>query len=371
MKARLFIVPAVIVALFASAQLAGAGPNILNLDPSGNTTVACSTHLRLTARTRNQVTAKCDAATNGTLAPSTSTSASTTSSSTSTSTTTKPTTDPAPAPSTSDAGVPAPVNAGKSWVRTFDESFSGSDYDHSKLGPCFDWNAGTCTGSFNSGREWYDGCMINVSNGTAKLTAAPIEKAPCTNEHAVDHGDYLSGLLSTARPINTPGTPYRYTFTYGYVEARLKVPPQTPGFFTAFWMLDADPTYKYSSEFDILEMLGNDASTPWQTYHGLPDRSVTLSVQNPDQGPNQCAAKRYDDGFHTFGADWEPNSFAFYIDGHECRRWNVKTETRPMQLILDLMVDHAWETSWGSHVDPVALPTRTLEADYIRVWQQK
>ena len=168
MKARLFIVPAVIVALFASAQLAGAGPNILNLNPGGNTTVTCSTHMRLTDRSRNHVTAKCDPTTNGTLGSTTSTSASTTSSTASTTTTT---TKPATDPPSSDAGVPAPVADGKSWVRTFDESFSGTDYDHQKLTPCFDWNAGTCTGSFNSGREWYDDCMVDVSNARDSAAA--------------------------------------------------------------------------------------------------------------------------------------------------------------------------------------------------------
>src|SRR5688572_22563160 len=40
---------------------------------------------------------------------------------------------------------PAPVAAGKQWKMVFGEEFNGTDYDHNKLTPCFDWNYGACT----------------------------------------------------------------------------------------------------------------------------------------------------------------------------------------------------------------------------------
>jgi hypothetical protein len=46
--------------------------------------------------------------------------------------------------------------------------------DLTKLTPCFDWNFGGCTNSFNTGRERYLPSQVQVSNGTAKLVAEPL-----------------------------------------------------------------------------------------------------------------------------------------------------------------------------------------------------
>ena len=138
---------------------------------------------------------------------------------------------------------PAPSAPGKTWQVSFAEEFTGSSYDRAKLTPCFDWNYGACTNTFNNGREHYQPSQVVVSNGTAKLIAAPLnppfESDSCQNGKCT----YQAGLLSTAR-AKADSRPYLFAFTYGYVEARLKF-PATQGFFTAFWMLPADRSYTY------------------------------------------------------------------------------------------------------------------------------
>src|SRR5262245_24393901 len=51
---------------------------------------------------------------------------------------------------------------GKSWTLTFAEEFDGTDFDHNKLSPCFDWNTGDCTSSFNNGYEHYLPSQVRV-----------------------------------------------------------------------------------------------------------------------------------------------------------------------------------------------------------------
>ncbi len=63
--------------------------------------------------------------------------------------------------------------AGHTWQLGFSEEFEGSGYDAAKLTPCFDWNYGGCTGSFNQGREYYAASQIHVSGGAAHLVAEP------------------------------------------------------------------------------------------------------------------------------------------------------------------------------------------------------
>jgi hypothetical protein len=48
---------------------------------------------------------------------------------------------------------PAPAASGRQWRMTYSEEFSGTALDPTKLTPCFDWNFGACTASFNTGKE--------------------------------------------------------------------------------------------------------------------------------------------------------------------------------------------------------------------------
>ncbi|MEV0273925.1 glycoside hydrolase family 16 protein [Hamadaea sp. NPDC050747] len=281
-----------------------------------------------------------------------------------------PSTAPSKSPAAQPAGVPAPAAPGKTWKLTFSEEFSGSDYDHTKLTPCFDWNSGDCTSTFNEGREHYQPSQVTVSGGTAKLTAAPL--SPARTDSACQNGrcTYKAGLLSTARPKATSGADYLYAFTYGYVEARIKF-PATQGFFTAFWMLPTNRDYEYQTEIDILELLGDDPSTMYMTYHYAGrDQSYTPNTGKHNNG--KCAVKDYSKNFVRMGVDWQPDHIAWYIDGKKCGQFTVKAQIakEPMQLILHMMVDNNWQRRWNVGLTDPTL-TRRLEVDYIRVYQQR
>src|SRR5258708_36576450 len=74
-----------------------------------------------------------------------------------------------------------------------------------------------------------------------------------------------SGAYTSAR-IKTRGT---FSFTYGRVAARLKI-PQGQGIWPAFWMLGTDiPTAGWPAcgEIDIMENIGREPSTVHGTVH--------------------------------------------------------------------------------------------------------
>jgi beta-glucanase (GH16 family) len=263
------------------------------------------------------------------------------------------------------------VASGKRWAVTFAEEFNGSAYDHEKLTPCFDWNYGGCTDSFNKGREHYDPAQVRVSGGTAKLVAEPLTPALASNGCFENQCTYKSGLLATSRPKASDGSDYLYAFTYGYVASRLKF-PGTQGFFTAFWMLPTDPSYSYRSEIDIVEILGDDPNTIFMTYH-YADRSRSHAVNNGKRNNGDCAVKDYSQDFHEFGVDWQPGHVAWYIDGTKCDEFTGSAdqiESGPMQLIMDLMVDHSWQQDWDVTLQDTTL-VRQIEVDWIRVYQQE
>jgi beta-glucanase (GH16 family) len=264
---------------------------------------------------------------------------------------------------------PIVPEAGKHWTVAFSEEFSGTELDRSKLTPCFDWNYGSCTSSFNHGREHYQPSQVVVSNGTAKLIAAPL--SPAISLDACQGGSctYKAGLLSTARP-KADVSRYLFAFTYGYVEARIKF-PATQGFFTAFWMLPANSSFSYRSEIDILELLGDDPSTMFMTYH-YAGRAQSYAINEGKFSNGACPVKDYSADFVRMGVDWQPDHIAWYIDGEECGRFTnaFQIESGPMQLILHMMVDNDWQRRWNvGLIDPTLV--RQLEVDYIRVYQEK
>jgi beta-glucanase (GH16 family) len=265
---------------------------------------------------------------------------------------------------------PSPLPAGKSWKVNFHDEFDGTTLNASNWTPCFDWNYGACTNSFNNGKEHYDPGQVRVSNGTAKLVAEPLSPPLAASGCYNGSCTYKAGLISTARPNAGNGSSYLHPFTYGYVEARMKY-PATSGIFTAFWMLPTDPSYNYTNEIDIAEILGGDPDTIFMTYH-YNNRSTSHAVNAGDHNNGACDVKNYSQDWVRLGMDWEPTYVAWYINGVKCGQFNGNTSTipnGPMQLILHTMVDNDWERDWGL-VLPNQSVASTLEVDYVRVYQQ-
>lgn len=266
---------------------------------------------------------------------------------------------------------PAPLLSGKSWKVIFDDDFNGTTYDASKWTPCFDWNFGDCTSSFNGGREHYQPSQVQVSGGAAHLVAAPLSPPYSSSACLGGSCTYKAGLLATSRPNAGNGSGYLFPFTYGYVEAKLKY-PAVSGMFTAFWMLPTDSTYNYRSEIDIAEILGGDPTTIFMTYHPPPDRNGD-SINTGDHNNAACAVEDYSKDWVRLGMDWEPNYIAWYIDGVKCGQRTsseMQIENGPMQIILHMMVDNNWEQSWGLTL-PNQSTTASLDVDYVHIYQQQ
>jgi beta-glucanase (GH16 family) len=264
---------------------------------------------------------------------------------------------------------PLAAPGGKTWTLKFDATFDGTSLDTTKFTPCFDWNTGNCTSTFNDGKEHYLPSQVRVGNGVASLVAEPLNPPYRDSECYEGVCTYKSGLLSTARP--DPSSPYLYEFTYGYVEARLKL-PNTSGVSTGFWMLPTHRDFKYDHEIDILENLGGKPDVIYQTYQ-YKDRQDAYKVNDIIRETNgKCPKLDYTGDFHTYGVDWQPDHIAFYIDGTECGRFTATDTSQitnePMQIILALGVDTEWPRAAGL-ILPSQTATDHVDVDYVRVWQ--
>jgi beta-glucanase (GH16 family) len=142
--------------------------------------------------------------------------------------------------------------------------------------------------------------------------------------------------------INSNG---KYNFTYGYMEARVWTDGSTElSNWPAFW---ADgQNWPADGEIDVVEGLNGQAC--WHFHY-------------TGGGPGGCATGNYAGSWHTFGADWEPNSITYYYDGAQVGQITSGVTSAPMYLILNLAVDQ----SYGG---PMQVPG-TMRVDYVRVWQ--
>lgn len=114
------------------------------------------------------------------------------------------------------------------------------------------------------------------------------------------------GAEWTSARITTYG---KFAFTYGAVEARMKL-PEGQGLWPAFWMLGSnieDVGWPTCGEIDVVEMF----SDPYQvagTVHG-PGYSAGNAV-----GDDLKSDEKWTDDFHVYRAEWDFQHITWYVD---------------------------------------------------------
>ncbi len=220
------------------------------------------------------------------------------------------------------------------WRLVFDDEFNGTALDTSM------WNAnwlgapGALTPPVNDYElANYSPEQVSVAGGFLSLSA---EARPSTVDGTTRA--YTSGL------VNTHG---HYGFTYGYAEARIEVSATSTTIFNwpSFWTVGPGP-WPQTGEDDIFE--GLEGAATWHFWSA--DGSSAGRVAGDFSG------------WHTYGADWEPDSVTYYYDGKEVGSTTEHISATPMYLVLNLAL------SAGPPSGPLVVPA-TMKVDYVRVWQ--
>lgn len=163
----------------------------------------------------------------------------------------------------------------------------------------------------------------------------------------------------------------RAVWLYGYIEARMRVPPQA-GAFPAFWMMpqyDAFGHWPASGEIDIMEHLGREPEVVHTTVH-YGDREG----RHARQGRATRADVPYSDDFHVYALEWRPGLLRWFVDGRmvfQTWRWPSPDSAhphapfdQPFYLLLNLAVGGQW-----AHEPPETTEyPMQLVVDYVRVY---
>ncbi len=182
---------------------------------------------------------------------------------------------------------------------------------------------------------------FSISNGVVNITADKASAAALP---------FLSGYQYTSGLLNTKTT---FAQQYGYFEVRAKL-PSGDGLWPAIWLLPAN--FTSTPEIDIMEQLGKDPSTIYQTAHtklpGYNYTSAAVHLDNPDQ-------------FHTFGMKWDRNYIVWYVDGVETNRVVTSPDMNtPMYLLIDLAVGG----NFPGNPDATTPFPSSMSIDYVHVY---
>jgi beta-glucanase (GH16 family) len=164
-------------------------------------------------------------------------------------------------------------------------------------------------------------------------------------------------------------TQEKFTFTYGRVEARMKL-PYGQGIWPAFWMLGSnieETPWPKSGEIDIMEHIGREPANVYGTVHG-PGYSGARGVGHFTSFPSGSLS----DEFHTFAIEWEEEEIRWYVDDAQFFKLT------PAQVSGDWVFDHpffllinmAVGGYWPGEPDDTTVFPQFLYVDYVRVYQR-
>ena len=203
-------------------------------------------------------------------------------------------------------GNPIP-ELSEGYTVTFLDEFNGNELDLDK------WNREQrAPGWTNQELQEYTNSEDNSYVAGGKLV---LQALKTLDENGNDY--YTSGKVTTKDKVK---------FTYGKIEASMRVPSGGQGMWPAFWMMPQNEqfygTWPKCGEIDIMEVLGHEPEKAYQTLHwGDPhhEKQGTLTLEKGS----------FADDYHIFAVEWLPGKLIYTIDGkvvNEVDDWYTKME---------------------------------------------
>lgn len=225
-----------------------------------------------------------------------------------------------------------PAPAGQTWKLAWADEFGGEKIDDTKWNLLGDWKR-------------RDGYWV-------KQDSYLDDKGHLIVRTTRDGERFTSGALHTKG---------KFDHRFGYWECRCKLPTQ-PGHWPAFWLFShpgvttVGDEGRDGTEIDIMEKPWRDARVQhalhWDGY-GRHHKSKGKRVDVPGVSK----------GFHTFGLDWKPDEYVFYIDGKET--WRTRAGGVSQVKAFVKLSEEIGE--WGGDIRKANLPDY-FTVDYVRVF---
>jgi len=233
------------------------------------------------------------------------------------------------------------------WKLILQDEFRGESLDNRV------WNAEDLTSPRNNELQYYTPDLVTVGNGNLRLSSTRTGRG---------------GQPFSSAAVDTYG---KFSFTYGRVEVRAKLPPMGQGLWPAIWLLGTgcNPTGSPcawptagSNEIDIMEGVNVPTRMFTNLHHGT-SVGTSLSTGSVEHRGTDLTAR-----FHTFVLEWEPGGVVrWYRDDDLLSERTVPGSfDTPMSLIINTAVGGDWP---GPPAEETVFPQH-FDVDYVRVYQR-
>lgn len=237
------------------------------------------------------------------------------------------------------------ANAAPNWNLVWSDEFNGTSLNRANWTP----EIGTGSGGWgNNELQYYTDRAQNVqvTGGNLVITAQK---------------ESYGGMNYTSARIRTQDLK---SFTYGKVEARIKL-PSGQGLWPAFWMLGSNISsvgWPKSGEIDIMERVNHNPYVNG-TVHWDAGGHAEYGRVSGNLDFSQ---------FHVYSIEWDSKYIRWFVDGQQFNEFYIENGTgnteefqRPFFLLLNLAVGGNWP---GSPNNSTPFPSQML-VDYVRVYQ--
>lgn len=168
----------------------------------------------------------------------------------------------------------------------------------------------------------------------------------------------------TSARLNTAG---KFSFRYGYIEVRAKL-PKGKGTWPAIWMMSdkvmEGVKWPDCGEIDIMEHTGSRPDIIHFSLH-----SETQNHKINTELTKVVSVKGVMDDFHTYSLDWKPESLTFYVDGVETACFDKSAATSwPFDDAFFIILNVAYGGFFAGETDDSELPD-CMEVEYVRVYE--
>ncbi len=218
------------------------------------------------------------------------------------------------------------------------------------------------------------------NNERQQYTDASGKNAFIEDGALVIEAKYENNRYTSAR-LHTHGSK---EFRYGVIEARMRMPKNVKGLWTAFWMLGdnfngwghdkygGNTGWPRSGEIDIME---------WADTKGATKILGTQHWQHPDNPTRHDSGRKHMGGettiptvstkYHIYGIRWTVDEIIYYVDRKEYYRHDIRAaEYDEFRKSFFLLLNVAVGGNLGKFPDPKTFPQRMC-VDWVRVYQKK
>ncbi len=247
---------------------------------------------------------------------------------------------------------PGPIQGPELWNLVLFDDFEGDTLNESiwsKGYPPYEFN---CYGQCHNHQGWMAPENVIIEEGLLRIKGANRTHPDAPIQLCWGETDYTTGAITTFG---------KFEFTYGYIEARQKMPAGPTGFWPAFWTIQSGvPEY---GEIDIIEWLSGESNQYHTALHTRAEGVDDLT----SKGETHRELPDLTEDFHIYGVEWTATRISFYFDNQEVRRitdQNQISQLKAQQIRINLAIG-----VWASEPDENTVWPAYYETDWVRVWE--